>query len=108
MAGWAGAVIAQADVGGILPLWAELGVGGLLFVAFVVGWIVPGKLHEREVRRADRLEEENGRIRDTVETRIVPLVTEAIAVLERARADRAGDRRSDRSYGAQHHPKGGG
>lgn len=86
-----------AGAEGLLPLWAELGVGGLLFVAFVVGWVVPGRVYDREAARADRLEEENGRIRDHVEQRIVPLVTQAIGVLERARADRRGDRQVDRT-----------
>lgn len=59
------------------------GVLGFVLIALILGWIVPGKSHDRAVRRADRLEEENKRIRDRVEDKVVPLVQTAIASMER-------------------------
>ncbi len=76
---------------------AQTGVLGALVVllgAFAY------RAYRREVDRADRLEAENSRLRDGIETRVVPLVERALAVIESARVDRRGDRHSDRHSGA--------
>jgi hypothetical protein len=65
-----------------LPLWAQWGVLGVVIVALITGWLVPGRTHEREIARADRLEQENARLRDRVETKVLPLIHEAIHALQ--------------------------
>lgn len=48
---------AQAPVGdpGIIG-WIQYGVLGLVVVGFIMGWIVPGPIHKREIERGDRME----------------------------------------------------
>lgn len=74
-----------------LAQWAQYGVLGLVVVALLMGWLVPGRYFDREVRRGDRLEAENERLRHQVEDRVIPLLTRAMDVLDRSR------RRTDES-----------
>lgn len=63
--------------------WAQYGVLGLVIVAILAGWLVPGRHYDRAVQRADRLEAENRELRDRIENKVVPLVHDAITALAR-------------------------
>lgn len=57
----------------------EFGVLGALVVLLGV---FAYRAYRREVERADRLEEENGRLRDSIEGRVVPLVERALSIID--------------------------
>lgn len=77
----------EAATRGDLPLgdWVQYGVAGLVVLALIIGWLVPGHAYKREAERADRLAEENQRLRDHNETRVVPLLERALGVLDAQR-----------------------
>lgn len=75
--------------------WTEFGALGLMVVSFLMGWVVPGKTHLREVERGDRLEEENKRLRDATEERVLPLVERSIAALEQSNTHLLEDAKSE-------------
>lgn len=63
--------------------WLRFGVLGLVVLSLIVGWLVPGRIHERTLQQLERLEEENARLRERLEEKVIPLVTRAIDVLDR-------------------------
>lgn len=63
--------------------WLQYGALGLIVVALIFGWLVPGRIYDRAVERADRLETENQQLRDRIENKVVPLVHDAITALAR-------------------------
>jgi hypothetical protein len=65
-----------------LPLWAQWGLLGFVVLGFMTRRLVPGWTYDREAERADRLEIENSRLRDRVETKVLPLIHEAIHALQ--------------------------
>lgn len=89
------AAAATGDVAGSLDTIAQTGVLGALVALLLV---FAYRAYRREVDRADRLEAENSKLRDGIESRVVPLVERALTVLEAARVDRRGDRYTDRRY----------
>lgn len=89
------AVETTGGTGTALETIAQNGILGALVVLLGV---FAYRAYRREVERADRLEAENGRLRDGIETKVVPLVERALAVIEAARVDRRGDRYADRQY----------
>lgn len=50
----------------------NLGMAGLGIIAFVKGWIVPGKTHEEAKARERAVLEDNLRIRQIVEIQLIP------------------------------------
>lgn len=71
--------------------WLQFGAMGLVVLSVIVGWLTPGRQTEREQQRADRLEEENARLRQVAEDRTIPLLIRAMDVLERSQElDRRG------------------
>ncbi len=83
--------LAQALPAGLAE-WLQFGVLGLVVMGMLVGWIVPGRVYDREQQRADRLEQENARLRHHNEDKIVPLLVRVMDVLDRSqRLDRRGN-----------------
>lgn len=52
--------------------WASYGVLGLLVLALLIGYLVPGYIYKR-------VEEENSRLRELVDTKVYPLIETATA-----------------------------
>lgn len=75
-------LLAQADPTDLAEL-AQYGVLGIVVVAMLVGWLIPGPTHKRETERADRLETELRTLRERTEERVIPLVTRALDLIER-------------------------
>lgn len=65
--------------------WTQYGPIGLLVIAFLMGWVVPGPTHKREQERGDRLEQENRDLHAKIEDKVVPLVHDSIAAVRQAR-----------------------
>lgn len=89
-------IAADPSTGSAIEVLAQAGVLGALVVllgAFAY------TAYRREVQRADRLEAENGRLRDGIESKVVPLVERALATIEAARHERATSRATDRDGG---------
>lgn len=63
--------------------WIQYGVLGLVVLSIIVGWLTPGRQTEREASRADRLEQENQRLRQHTEDKVIPLLVRAMDLLER-------------------------
>lgn len=82
-------LLAQAAGAPGVVEWLQYGVLGLVVVAIILGWLVPGRTYEREVKRADRLEEENERLREHNEQRVVPLLTRAMDLLDQLPSSRS-------------------
>lgn len=76
------AALSQADPTDLAEL-AQYGVLGIVVVAMLVGWLIPGPTHRRETDRADRLETELRSLRERTEERVIPLVTRALDLIER-------------------------
>lgn len=89
LAGGGTFVVAQAVPEG-LGGWLNYGVPGLVVLAIILGWLVAGRTHDREVARADRLEAENARIHAHVTEQVIPLMTRAVLALERIDEARRG------------------
>lgn len=85
----ASVVVAQALPAG-MEVWLERGILGLVVLSLIMGWLTPGRQTDREAKRADRLEEENQRLRGLWEDRGIPLLTRAIDVLDRSPDSRGG------------------
>jgi hypothetical protein len=67
---------------GVAPALSALAESGVLGALVVLLGIFALVAYRREAARADRLEAENGRLRDSIETRVVPLVTRALAIID--------------------------
>lgn len=63
--------------------WLRFGVLGLVVLSMIVGWLVPGRIYDRAIQRAERLEEENQRLRERLEEQVIPLLTRVMDVLDR-------------------------
>lgn len=74
-----GTYVATVTVERSVSALAEAGVLGALVVLLGVFAYLA---YRREVARADRLEEENGRLRDSIENRVVPLVSRALSIID--------------------------
>lgn len=61
--------------------WVQYGVLGLVVLSLITGWLVPGWAWRREAERADRLAQENARLREHIEDRVVPLIERALATI---------------------------
>lgn len=61
--------------------WLNYGVAGLVVISLVFGWLVPGRSHDREVARADRLEAELRRRDEYIAEQVVPALTRATDAL---------------------------
>lgn len=63
--------------------WIQYGVLGLVLLSLIVGWLDLGRTTAREAKRADRLEEENARLRQHTEDQVIPLLVRAMDLLDR-------------------------
>lgn len=62
---------------------AQYGVLGLVVLGFIFGKIVPGYLYERRVQEVEALKAEVGRLRDTIEEKVIPALIRSTDVLAR-------------------------
>jgi hypothetical protein len=67
---------------GVAPAVSSLAEAGVLGALVVLLGVFAFLAYRREAARADRLEAENGRLRDSIELRVVPLLTRALSIID--------------------------
>lgn len=89
------------SAGQFLDGWLQYGVLGLLVVAFILGWIVPGWY-------AKQLVEENKRLSVLIEEKVLPMTATYGLTMDRASSalERAADALNERSYERRSAPAG--
>lgn len=81
------AILGQATTpappsGGVLPLWAELGLGGVLFGLILAKIIVPGWMYNEKKEERDKAYEENARRNNVFEEKVIPALLESASAVK--------------------------
>ena len=68
--------------GGVLPLWAELGLGGVLFALVLAKVIVPGWAYNEKKEERDKAQDELQRRTNIFEEKVIPALLESAAAVK--------------------------
>lgn len=74
----------SVGTGGVLPLWAELGLGGVLFGLVLAKVIVPGWAYNEKKEERDKLAEETQRRTQVFEEKVIPALLESAAAIKQS------------------------
>jgi hypothetical protein len=75
-------VIAQTSTAPELVGWTQLGVMGLVILAFLTGWVVSKSTHERAIAELDKSAERNAEMDRWMRLEVIPSLTRNTDVLQ--------------------------